>query len=104
MLKRLKQILFSDFGPAPQPDLSTVPKFSSEVVMETVYEEGSGKRAFILKDEKGIFHTYIEWWDTSDWDAGYGARWTGGYTGGLSDSLERAREIASEELRRFSTL
>ena len=71
MLKRLKQILFSDFGPAPQPDLSTVPKFSSEVVMETVYEEGSGKRAFILKDEKGIFHTYIEWWDTSDWDAGF---------------------------------
>lgn len=99
MLKRLKQILFSDFGPAPLPDATIVPKFGGEVVIETVYEEGSGKRAFILKDEKGFLRTYVEWWDTSDWDEGYGARWIGGYGSSLTDNLERARELALEELR-----
>jgi len=44
----------------------------------------------------------LERWDTSDWDAGYGARWNGWYGGGLSDSLERARELAREELVRIS--
>ena len=102
MLKFLRRVLLSDYGTPPQPNEEAVPAFPNEEVVKVLYSEGRDRRAFIILDGKGFYRTYAEWWDTSDWDAGCGARWAGGYSASLTDSLERAQELANEELGRMS--
>ena len=92
-------MLLSDFGSPPSPNEAELPTFPGEKVLETIYSEGRERRVFVTQDERGIYRTYVQWWDTSDWRAGYGARWVNGRSGGLSDSIERAREMADEALR-----
>ena len=101
MLRALKQFLFADYGPAPRPDETIVPKFDAGTVIESIYSEGRENRVFITKDEQGLYRLNLEWWDATDWAAGYGARWAGGYAGSLTDSLQRAQELAREELGRL---
>jgi hypothetical protein len=98
MQKFLRRVLLSDHGAPPQPNEAELPAFPNEAVMEVIYAKGRMKRAFNIRDGKGFYRIYLERWDTSDWEAGYGARWTGGYGGSLTDSLERARELAIEVL------
>jgi hypothetical protein len=99
LLRRLRRLLLSDFGPPPSPDETDLPTFSGEKVVETIYSEGRERRLFVTQDDRGIYRVYVQWWDTSDWQAGYGARWAGGRSSGLSDSIEMAREMANETLR-----
>lgn len=98
-MKFLKRILMPDYGLPPLPNETEVPQFDGEAVIELIYSDKRERRVFILQDKNRIFRSYVQWWDTSDWDAGYGAHWTGGYGSSLTDSLERARELANEQLR-----
>jgi hypothetical protein len=70
-----RRFFLSDFGPPPPPDVTQLPSFSGQRIVEAVYSESKGERVFITLDENGAYRVYFQSWDTSDWKAGYGARW-----------------------------
>ena len=93
-----RRFFLSDFGPPPPPDLSHQPSLPGQRIVETVYSDSKRARAFITVDETGRYRTVIQWWDTSDWKDWQKAFWIGRDSGSLTDSLERARELAAEAL------
>jgi hypothetical protein len=94
-----RRFFLSDFGPPPPPDVAEQPSFSSQRIVETIYSDSKQERVFITVDETGDYRIYLQWWDTSDWKAGYGARWSHAHhSGSHTDMIERAREIAHEQL------
>jgi hypothetical protein len=86
-------------GPPPSPDVAAVPSFPSQRIVETVYSDSKRERAFITVDDTGDYRIIVQSWDTSDWQAGHGARWCGQGSNSHTDSIERARELANEALR-----
>ena len=96
----IRRFFLSDFGPPPPPDVAQQPSFPGQRHVETIYSDSKDQRVFITVDETGDYRIYLQWWDTSDWKAGYGARWSCAHSGGShTDSLNRAREIANEALK-----
>jgi hypothetical protein len=100
MLGFFRRFFFSDFGPPPSPDVADKPSFPGQRIVETLYSESKLGRAFITVDGTSIYRIIVQCWDTSDWAAGYGARWCGDDSSSHTDSIERARELAGEALRR----
>jgi hypothetical protein len=95
-----QRFFLSGFGPPPAPDITELPSFTGERIVETVYSASKRERVFITVDEAEDHRIYFQLWDTSDWKAGHGARWSCPHsTGSHTDSLDRARELAGEEMR-----
>jgi hypothetical protein len=94
-----RRFFLSDFGPPPPPDVADQPSFPGQRVVETIYSDSKRERAFITVDDTGDYRIIVQRWDTSDWSAGYGARWWGDGSSSHTDSIERARELADEALR-----
>ncbi len=103
IIQKLRRFLLSDFGPAPLPDLEAVPSFELQKIVETIYSESKCERVFVTLDDSGTYRLWIERWDTSDWSAGYGARWTQSQVGSITDNLPRARELARETLKSWGS-
>ena len=100
MLGSIRRFFVRDFGPPPPPDVTQLPSFAEQRIVETTYSESKRQRVFITLDETGDYRVYFQWWDTGDWQAGVGARWSYAHgSGSHTDSLERARDIADETLR-----
>ena len=87
-----------DPGPAPAPDLVDEPSIDGQKIIETLYSDSKQRRAIITRDRSGIFRIHIQFWDTSDWIAGYGARWFGGGNSSFTDTIESVRTLAREAL------
>lgn len=99
MLGFIRRFIFSDFGPPPPPDSAQQPSFPGQRIIETICSDSKQQRVFITVDETGDYRIYLQWWDTSDWKAGYGARWSHvHHSGSHTDMIERARELAYEQL------
>ena len=94
----LRRIFSRDFGPPPAPDLADAPSIAGQIIVETLYSDSNEQRAIITRDPSGIFRIHIQFWDTSDWKAGYGARWSGGGSNSFTDTIEVARTLAREAL------
>ena len=94
-----RRFVLGDFGPPPPPDVAHQPSFPGQRIVETLYSDSKRERAIITVDETGDYRIIAQWWDTSDWKAGHGAFWYGDNIGSHSDTIERARERASEVLR-----
>jgi|SRR5450432_590031 hypothetical protein len=95
----IRRFFLSDFGPPPPPDFAQLPSFPNQRIVETIYSDSKKERVFITVDETGDHRIYLQWWDTSDWKVGYGARWShADSTGSHTDMLPRARELAYEAL------
>ena len=96
----LKRFFVRDIGPPPPPDVTNQPSFGSQRVVETIYSDSKQERVFITVDATGDYRVYFQWWDTSDWKAGYGAHWSYAHSSGShTDMIQRARELADEALR-----
>jgi hypothetical protein len=93
-----RRIFLSDFGPPPPPDVAHQPSFPGQRIVEMIYSDSKRERAIITVDESGDYRIRVQWWDTSDWKAGYGAFWYGHDIGSHTDSIERARKLADEAL------
>jgi hypothetical protein len=94
-----RRVFLADFGPPPPPDVAHLPTFTSQRIVETLYSDSKRERAIITIDDTGDYRIIVQWWDTSDWAAGHGARWYGDGSNSHTDSLERARQLADEALR-----
>jgi hypothetical protein len=95
----IRRFFLSDFGLPPPPDVTEQPSFPGQRIVETVYSGSKDQRVFITVDETGDYRIHLQWWDTSDWKAGYGARWSHArQSGSHTDMIERARELAYEQL------
>ena len=95
-----RRFFVRDFGPPPPPDIAHQPSFPGQRIVETIYSDSKRERVFITVDETRDYRIHVQWWDTSDWKAGYGAHWEGAHgSGSHTDSLERARDLATEALR-----
>ena len=92
------RFFYRDFGPAPAPDLADEPSIAGEKIMEMLYSDSKEQRAIITRDASGIFRIHVQFWDTSDWKSGYGARWSGGGSSSFTDTIEAARTLAREAL------
>lgn len=99
MFKFFRRFFLSDFGEPPPPDVADQPIFSGQRIVDTIYSDSQRERAFITLDDTGDYRIIVQRWDTSDWSAGHGARWSGDGSGSHTDTIERAREIARESLR-----
>jgi len=94
-----RRFFLSDFGPPPAPAAGHLPSFPGQRIVETLYSDSKRQRAFITVDETGQYRIVLQWWDTSDWKNWQQAFWSGGGSNGLTDNLERARELAAEGLK-----
>ena len=96
-----RRFFSGDKGSPPPPDVTDQPLCpSSQSIVEILYSDSKSKRAVITVDETGDYRIIAQWWDTSDWESGYGrALWYGDNIGSHSDTIERARERANEILR-----
>jgi len=94
----LHRFFCRDFGPAPAPDLADEPSIAGQTVIEKLYSDSKEQRAIITRDASGIFRIHTQFWDISDWKAGYGARWAGGGSSSFTDTIESARPLAREAL------
>jgi hypothetical protein len=103
MLRFLRRVFVRDFGPPPPPDETQQPSASGQTVVETLYSLSRQQRAIIARDATGIYRIHIQFWDTSDWSAGYGAFWAPGGSGGITDTIETARNLAREHLGTLSS-
>ena len=89
--------------PSPSPDLKHRPSYCSESVVEVLHGFGE-YRAVLTHDGQSLFRVRIEHWDTSAWgDAGVAQWLDAGGTTTIVDTLERARLIAAERLRVFTS-
>src|SRR3954465_14702194 len=70
----LRRFFLSDFGPPPPPDVAHLPLFTNQRIVETIYSDSKRERAIITVDDTGDYRIVVQWWDTSDWKAGHGAR------------------------------
>ena len=93
-----RRFILGDFGPPPPPDLSHQPSIAGQSIVEILYSESKGKRAIITGDASGIYRIHIQFWDTSDWKSGHGAFWYGDGSNSFTDTVEKARKLACEEL------
>ena len=98
MLDSIRRFFVRDFGPPPPPDVAHLPSFTDQRIVETIYSASKDRRAIITIDGTGDYRVHSEWWDTSDWKEWQKAFWYGHNTGSHTDSLERARELAHEEI------
>jgi hypothetical protein len=98
----LRRLFTRDFGPPPSPDLAHQPSIPGQTIVEILYSDSKQGRAIITRDGSGVYRIHIQFWDTSDWSAGYGARWAGGGSSSFTDTVERARTLAQEELAELS--
>src|SRR5688500_15728442 len=103
MLRFLRRFFVRDFGPPPPPDETQQLSTSGKTVVETLYSPSRQQRAIITRDTTGIYRIHIQFWDTSDWSAGYGAFWAPGGSGGITDTIEIARNLAREHLGTLSS-
>jgi hypothetical protein len=94
----LRRFFCRDFGPTPPPDLADRPSIPGQNIIDTLYSDSNQQRAIITRDTSGIYRIHVQFWDTSDWKAGYGARWSGVGSGSFTDTVEVARALAREEL------
>jgi len=103
MLSFLRRFFVRDFGPPPPPDEAHQPSIPGQSIVETFYSDSKQRRAIITRDTTGAYHIHIQFWDTSDWSAGYGAFWAGRGSGSITDTLEIARTLAHEQLGELSS-
>jgi len=75
-----RRFLLGDFGPPPLPDLSDQPAISGQTVVEILYHDSKRTRVVITCDLFGTYRIHKQFWDISDWKAGYGACWRSGET------------------------
>lgn len=94
-----RRFILSDFGPPPSPDAGNLLSFPGQQIVEILYSDSKQQRAFITVDDTGRYRAVIQRWDTSDWKNWQQAFWNGGGGNGLTDNLERARELAEEGLK-----
>jgi hypothetical protein len=93
-----RRFFLGDFGPPPLPDLSHQPSIAGQNIVEILYSDSKHERVVITHDASGIYRIHVQLWDTSDWKAGHGAFWSGDGSSSLTDTVELARKLASEEL------
>ncbi len=93
-----RRFFLGDFGPPPPPDLSHQPTIPGQTVVEILYHDSKCTRAVITCDPSGTYRIHKQFWDTSDWKAGYGAFWYSVGNRSFTDSIEIARTIARDEL------
>src|SRR5215469_17933848 len=86
----LRSFFLGGHGQLPPPDRSVRPKIAGQEVVEVVYSDSQAERAVITNDSSGIYRVHVQFWDTSDWNAGHGAFWNGGDTS-ITDTVELAR-------------
>ena len=82
------------------PDLTHVPSFFNESVVELLYSRKNNSRAIIARNSQANFHVFVEHWDISDWEYTSRGFWIpegGGKT--ITDTLETARILAREKLK-----
>ena len=87
-------------GPAPPPDQGQPVRIDrrGEKLVEVVTSAGGDRRVGITRDGAGIFRLRVETW-APDWETMGVATWLQREAeGSFADSLERARELAAEEL------
>lgn len=94
-----RRFFLSDFGTPPPPDVTQLPTFPGQRIVETLYSDSKRERAIITVDDTVDYRIIVQSWDTSDWKDGYGAFWYGDGSRSHTDSLQRARELADEALR-----
>jgi hypothetical protein len=72
-----------------------LPAFEQQQIVDVIYSESRVRRALITKDASNFYRIYVQQWDTSEWDRGCGAFWTGAKSvGTLTDRIEVAQEFA----------
>lgn len=90
-----RRLFLADHGPAPRPNVTQLPAFNCQRIVETVYSDATHSwRAHITVDDTGDYRVHIEHWDTSDWKAYGKAFWLAYNTGCHTNLLENARELA----------
>ena len=94
----LRRFFFRDFGPPPPPDVAHQPSIPGQSILQTLYSDSKQHRVIITRDTSGTYRMHAQFWDTSDWKAGYGAFWCGRGSGSFTDSLDVARTLAREQL------
>jgi len=85
---------------APPPDTTHTPRYVSQAVVEVIYAKDPQYRAVLTRDAEGRLRVRCEIWDTFEWEyqgKGFWREISPGAT--ITDTLERARELASERLR-----
>ena len=86
----------------PQPDRSSVPRYTGEVLKDLVYARDHERRAVITEDKKGFIRLHFESWDISDWKEARVAYWSqSGQFAHIIDSVGRARKMATEEFESY---
>ena len=97
---RVRQAVFGQRSGSPPPDFSQSPLVPDGKIKEVSYSDSKRERAIISVSMMDTYKVYIQWWDTSGWSAGRGAFWSGQDRCGFSATLEGARRIAREGLKR----
>ena len=99
MFDFIRRIFVRDFGPPPPPDVTQLPTYSRQRIVEMLYSHSKRERAIITVDDTGHYRIVAQSWDTSDWEYCRMAHWYGHQSGSHTDSLPRARQLAEEALR-----
>ena len=85
-------------GEPPPPDTS-VPRLTTEEVVEIIYSPSKRYREVITRDQRGLLRVHDERWFTEDWDTAGAAFWCPyDRSATITDTLDNARKLAAEAL------